>query len=57
MYWNLFGTFSILVTCCLCGFVAFAYYFGCDPVLDKKISKYDQVIYLYYEKQNLKISH
>jgi Na+/proline symporter len=41
---NLLGTFSILVICCLCGFVAYAYYFGCDPLLTGKISKYDQIL-------------
>lgn len=43
MYWNLLGTVSILVFCCLCGFVAFAFYYGCDPLIAGKISVYDQV--------------
>lgn len=41
---NLLGTFSILVICCLCGFVAYANYFGCDPLLNKQISNYDQLL-------------
>lgn len=43
MFINFFGTFSILLLSCLSGFIAFAYYFNCDPKLDGKISKYDQV--------------
>ncbi len=43
MYINLIGTFSILTITCLCGFIAFAYYFDCDPKLNNKIQKYDQV--------------
>lgn len=41
---NLLGTFSILVICCLCGFVAYANYFGCDPLLNNQISNYDQLL-------------
>ena len=43
MYFNLIGTVLILITCCLCGFVAYAFYFGCDPLLAGKISRHDQV--------------
>lgn len=43
MYLNLIGTFAILCVCCLCGFVAFAFFYGCDPKLDGRITKYDQV--------------
>ena len=42
MYLNLLGTFSILIVCCFCGFVAYAFYFDCDPLLAGKIKKYDQ---------------
>ena len=49
MYLNLIGTFSILCICCLSGFVAFAFFYGCDPFLDnKKISKYDQVLFIFF---------
>lgn len=41
---NLFGTFFILIVCCLCGFVAYANYFYCDPLLNKQISNYDQLL-------------
>jgi Na+/proline symporter len=44
MYLNLVGTFSILIVCCLCGLVAYAYYAGCDPFLIKQITKYDQIL-------------
>lgn len=47
MYLNMFGTFAILSVCCICGFVAFAFYFGCDPKQNQKISRYDQVIELF----------
>ena len=43
MYLNLIGTFLILSVCCLCGFVAFAFYFGCDPKIEGKINDYSQV--------------
>jgi hypothetical protein len=43
MYINLIGTFLILVACCLCGFVAYAYYYACDPLANGKITKHDQV--------------
>ena len=41
---NLLGNFAILVLCCLCGFVAYAYYYGCDTLLSQKILKYDQIL-------------
>lgn len=41
---NLVGTFSILIICCFCGFVAYANYFNCDPLLNKQISNYDQLL-------------
>lgn len=44
MYINLIGTVLILSVCCLCGFVAFAFYYGCDPQMIGKISKYDQIL-------------
>ena len=44
MYINLIGTLLILSVCCLCGFVAFAFYYGCDPQMIGKISKYDQIL-------------
>jgi hypothetical protein len=43
MYINFFGTSSILILSCASGFIAFAYYFDCDPKLNGKINKYDQV--------------
>jgi hypothetical protein len=46
MYLNLLGTFAILVTCCMCGFVAYAFYFGCDPLAEGKITRHDQVSYM-----------
>lgn len=50
MFINLLGTFAILSVCCLCGFVAFAFFFGCDPKLDGKISNYNQVCLFLKEK-------
>lgn len=44
MYLNLLATFSILITCCLCGFVAYAFYFGCDPLAAGKITRHDQIL-------------
>ncbi|CAF0921410.1 unnamed protein product [Brachionus calyciflorus] len=41
---NLLGTFAILVLCCFCGFVAYAYYFTCDPLKIGLITKYDQIL-------------
>lgn len=36
---------SILVTfCCYTGLVVFATFYDCDPVLAKKIRKYDQIL-------------
>ena len=44
MYLNLVGTFSILCLSSLCGFVAFAYYFYCDPKLSNRITKYENIL-------------
>jgi Na+/proline symporter len=44
MLWNFLGTLSILLFGCLCGFVAYAFYFGCDPFLSRKITRYDQLL-------------
>jgi sodium-coupled monocarboxylate transporter 8/12 len=43
MYWNLLGTLMILVFCCVCGIVCYAFYFDCDPYMLEKITRYDQV--------------
>lgn len=44
MYLNLIGTLAILIVCCLCGLVAYAYYATCDPYQIKEIAKYDQIL-------------
>lgn len=44
MYVNMIATVAILLVCCMCGLVAFGYYFGCDPKLMGEITKYDQIL-------------
>ncbi len=44
MYINLIGTFLILIICCACGLVAYAFYFNCDPLKMGLITKYDQIL-------------
>ena len=44
MYLNLFGTFAILCVSCFCGLIAYAYYYDCDPLLNGRIKKYDQIL-------------
>ena len=43
MYLNLIGTFSILSVTCVTGLIAFAYYYECDIITSKKVTKGEQV--------------
>ena len=44
MYVTMVGTCTVMIMGTLCGFVVYAEYAKCDPVLTNRISSYDQVI-------------